>query len=237
MPTTNRLVLWNVDHTLVDVGRVTRDAYAEAFRRTTGRPLVRLAPTPGRTESEIIFETLAFNDIVTTDDHLPVFTAALTDAFAARRADLAAQGRVLPGAREAVAALSRLPGTVQSVLTGSLQPNAVLKLTELGLADHLDLEAGGYENGVYSKAALLELARTRAGERHGAAYGEKQTVYLADHPRDVQAAHIARSPIIGVATGSATVAELRSAGADAVLSDLSDSDAVVRAVVELTDAP
>ncbi|MEV5575019.1 haloacid dehalogenase-like hydrolase [Spirillospora sp. NPDC052269] len=236
MRTTNRLVLWNVDHTLVDVGRVTRDAYAEAFRRTTGRPLVRLAPTPGRTESEIIFETLAFNDIVTTDDHLPAFVAALTEAFAARRADLTAHGRVLPGAHEAVTALSRLPGTVQSVLTGAIQPNAELKLSELGLAGFLDLVAGGYENGVYSKAALLELARTRAGERHNAVFGEKQAVYLADHPRDVQAARIARSPIIAVATGSATAAELRAAGADAVLSDLTDTDAVVRTVVELTES-
>ncbi|RFU40722.1 HAD family hydrolase [Actinomadura logoneensis] len=235
MPTTNRLVLWNVDHTLVDVGRVTRDAYAAAFRHTTGRPLVRLAPTPGRTESEIIFETLAFNDIVTTDDHLPAFVAALTDAFAARRADLTAHGRVLPGAHDAVTALSRLPGTVQSVLTGSIRPNAELKLSELGLAGYLDLESGGYENGVYSKAALLEIARTRAGERHGMAFGEGRTVYIADHPRDVQAARIARSPIIAVATGSATAAELRAAGADAVLSDLTDTDAVVRAVARLTE--
>jgi phosphoglycolate phosphatase-like HAD superfamily hydrolase len=100
-------------------------------------------------------------------------------------------------------------GVVQSVLTGSIQPNAMLKVRELGLADRLDLGAGGYENGVYSKAALLELARTRAGERHGTTYPESATVYVADSPRDVQAAHIAGSPIIAVATGSATEAELR----------------------------
>ncbi|MGI5164918.1 HAD family hydrolase [Spirillospora sp. CA-253888] len=234
MTTLNRLVLWNVDHTLVDVGRVARDAYAEAFQRTTGRRLVRLAPTPGRTESEIIFETLAFNDIVTTDDHLPAFMVALTDAFAARRADLRAHGRVLAGAREAIAALARVPGTAQSVLTGSLQPNAVLKITELGLADHLDLASGGYENGVYSKAALLELARGRVGAVQGARYGESATVYIADSPRDVQAAHIAGSPIIAVATGSATAAELRSAGADRVLGTLADTDEVVSAVLDLT---
>ncbi|HEY8481957.1 MAG TPA: haloacid dehalogenase-like hydrolase [Spirillospora sp.] len=234
MSTLNRLVLWNIDHTLVDVGRVTRDAYAEAFQKTIGRPLVRLAPTPGRTESEIIFETLAFNDVVTTDEHLPAFLDALTEAFAARRANLREQGRVLAGAREAVEALARVPGVVQSVLTGSIQPNATLKLTELGLARYLDLEAGGYEDGVYSKAALLEIARNRAGERHGAAYSEKATVYIADSPRDVQAARIAGSPIIAVATGSATETELRSAGADRVLSTLSDTDAVVGAVAELT---
>lgn len=230
MAALNRLVLWNIDHTLVDVGRVTREAYADAFQRTTGRPLVRLAPTPGRTESEIIFETLAFNDIVTTDDHLPAFMPALARAFEARRADLKAHGRVLPGAREAVNALARISGTVQSVLTGSIQPSAVLKLTELGLADRLDLEVGGYETGVYSKAALLELARTRAGEKYRVRFTESSTVYIADSPRDVQAAHIAGSPIIAVATGSATEAELRSAGAEVVLPTLADTDALLRAV-------
>ncbi|XVQ12302.1 HAD family hydrolase [Spirillospora sp. CA-255316] len=234
MTTLNRLVLWNIDHTLVDVGRITREAYADAFRQTIGRPLVRLPPTPGRTESEIIFETLAFNDVVTTDDHLPAFMSALAASFAARRADLRAHGRVLAGAKEAVTALSRLPDTAQSVLTGSIEPNAALKVTELGLADHLDLEVGGYENGVYSKAALLELARTRAGEKHGVSYPESATVFIADSPRDVQAARIARSAIIAVATGSATEAELRGAGADAVLATLADTDAVVRAVLELT---
>jgi phosphoglycolate phosphatase-like HAD superfamily hydrolase len=234
MTTLNRLVLWNIDHTLVDVGRVTRDAYAEAFQRTIGRPLLRLAPTAGRTESEIIFETLAFNDVVTTDDHLPAFMTALAGAFAARRGDLKPHGRVLAGAREAVTALGRLPDTAQSVLTGSIEPNAALKVTELGLADRLDLTVGGYENGVYSKAALLELARSRAGEKNGVPYGESATVYIADSPRDVQAAHIARSPIIAVASGSATEAELRGAGADVVLSTLADTDAVVRAVLELT---
>ncbi|MDL4775987.1 MULTISPECIES: HAD family hydrolase [Thermomonosporaceae] len=234
MSTLNRLVLWNIDHTLVDVGRVTRESYAEAFQRTTGRPLVRLPPTPGRTESELIFETLAFNDVVTTDDHLPAFMTALAEAFAARRGDLRTHGRVLAGAREAVEALSRVPGLVQSVLTGSVRPNAVLKLTELGLAAHLDLDGGGYENGVYSKAALLELARTRAAERHGTPFPESTTVYIADSPRDVQAAHIAGSPIIAVATGSATEAELRAAGADIVLATLADTRALVTAVADLT---
>jgi hypothetical protein len=36
----DRLVLWNIDLTLLDVGRVSRDAFADAFRRATGRPLV-----------------------------------------------------------------------------------------------------------------------------------------------------------------------------------------------------
>ena len=91
--TTQRLVLWNVDQTLVDVGRVTREAYAEAFRRVTGRPLVRLAPTAGRTESEIIFETLAFNDVPAGDDTLPAFMQALIQAVREAKPALAGSRR------------------------------------------------------------------------------------------------------------------------------------------------
>src|SRR5919198_702920 len=195
METVRRLALWNVDHTLVDVGRVTREAYAEAFQRVTGRPLVRLAPTAGRTESEIIFDTLAFNDIATEDHHLPDFTKALAEAFAARRHSVREHGRVLPGAQEALAAVGRLPGIVQSVVTGSIKPNAVIKLTELGLGKHLDLDIGGYGSEVYSRAALIELARGQATRKYvekrlGEVVVEPSTVLIADSDRDVRAAKI-----------------------------------------------
>ena len=240
MATVQRLVLWNVDHTLVDVGRVTREAYAEAFQRITGRPLVRLAPTAGRTESEIIFDTLAFNDITTEDHHLPDFMKALADAFAARRAHVREHGRVLPGAREALAAVGRLPGVVQAVLTGSIKPNAVIKLTELGLDEHLDFEVGGYGSEVYSRGALIELARGNATRKYvekklGVLVVEPTTVLVADSERDVQAAQIARVAIVAVATGTATAAELRAAGADVVLPALDDTNTVVRTIDDLTN--
>jgi phosphoglycolate phosphatase len=239
MGTVRRLALWNVDHTLVDVGRVTREAYAEAFHRVTGRPLVRLAPTAGRTESEIIFDTLAFNDITTEDHHLPEFTKALAEAFAARRHSVRDHGRVLPGAREALAAVGRLPGVIQSVVTGSIKPNAIIKLTELGLDKYLDLEVGGYGSEVYSRAALIELARAHATRKYvekklGVLVVEPTTLLIADSERDVQAAKIAGVPVVAVATGTATAAELRGIGADVVLPALDDTTSVVRAVDDLT---
>lgn len=234
---TQRLVLWNIDHTLVDVGRVTREAYAEAFQRVTGRPLVRLAPTAGRTESEIIFETLAFNDIVTEDEHLARFMAALADTFAARRKQIKKVGRVLPGAREALSAVRRTPGVVQSVITGSIHANAVVKLTELGLDTFVDFEVGGYGSETYPKGALIELARTRAGRKYGATFSESATVYIADSPHDVQAAQLSRAAVVAVATGAATEAELRSAGANVVLPTLADTQTVIQAIDYLTQSP
>ncbi|WP_240506617.1 HAD family hydrolase [Thermoactinospora rubra] len=229
-----RLVLWNVDLTLVDVAIVTREAYAEAFRVVTGRPLVKLAPAMGRPDSEIVFETLALNGVRAEDDHLPRFLSALAVAFANRRDRLAATGRVLPGAKEALAAVARLEGVVQSVLTGTIKSNAVHKLRAFGLHEHVDFELGGYGEEVYPKATLLQVAQSRAGRRHGVPFTAANTVVVGDSTRDVQAARIGGAAVIGVATGRSTAAELREAGADIVLADLSNTSEVVAAVAALT---
>ncbi|MDX6744550.1 HAD family hydrolase [Actinocorallia sp. A-T 12471] len=230
----HRLVLWNVDLTLVDAGRVSREAYAEAFREVTGAAMVRMAPQAGRTESEVVFETLAFNGVVTDDDHLDAFTAALERAFAVRRDKVRAHARALPGAAEALEAAARLPGAVQSVLTGSLEATARIKLAELGLDRHLDLSVGGYFSPVYPKGATIETSRIKAAAAYKTTIAESATVLVADHPLDVRAAQIARARCLGVATGAATETELRAAGADEVVPTLADTRAVIAALDRLT---
>jgi phosphoglycolate phosphatase len=229
-------VLWNIDLTLVDVARVSREAYADAFRRVTGRPLVALPKTAGRTDSEIFFEALADNAGGSGggQDLLASYTRELEAAFAARLDQLGAQGRVLPGAQEAVAAVAGLPGVVQSVLTGTIRPNAVAKLRAFGLDHFFDLEIGGYGSEIYPMGALLLRSRGRASEKYGTDVGGDATVYLADSGRDVEAARVGGSRCVAVASGRSTAGELRDAGADGVLDDLTDTEAVVRTVDHLT---
>ena len=231
--TIHRLVLWSIDRTLIDVGRVTRDAYAEAFQRVTGRPLVRLAPSAGRTDSEIIFETLALNGVDPTDHHLPEFVQALAEAFAHRTDRLVTHGRLLPGAEEALAALQRVPGVVQTVLTGNIKPNAIAKLAAFGLDAYLDVEVGGYGSENYPLGTLLQVARRRAADKHRASFDESTTVLVTDTTREGSAGRIGGAAVIGVATGGSTEADLRGAGADVALSGLQDTAAVVRSVQEL----
>jgi len=234
-----RLVLWNIDLTLVDVVRVSRDCYAEAFERVTGRPLVALPQIAERTDSEIFFEALAFNEVgvpgpaeVAGQELLARYTRELAVAFEARGDLLPRQGRALPGARDAVAAVGALPGAIQSVLTGSIRPNAVAKLRAFGMDEFFDFEIGGYGSEIYPKGAQLVQARTRAAEKYAGRI--VSAVYLADSGRDVEAARIAGARCVAVASGRSTAGELREAGADLVLDDLADTDLVVRAVDRLT---
>lgn len=239
----DRLVLWNIDLTLLDVGRVSRDSFADAFRRVTGRPMAALPQLAGRTDTEIFFESLYLNDVPTGQDDvadselLSRYCWELEAAFVLRQDELLQQGRLLTGARDAVQAAAALPGVVQTVLTGTIRPNAASKLQAFGLDQYFDLEIGGYGSDAYPRGSLLLMSRDKASKKYGTVVTEDMTVYLADTVRDVEAASLGGARCIAVATGRDSVTELRDAGADLVLADLSDTDRVIMAIDRLTKVP
>jgi phosphoglycolate phosphatase len=235
----DRLVLWNLDQTLLDVGRASRDAYADAFRRVTGRPLVSLPQQAGRSDSEIFFEALALNDVpfgdieVAGPELLARYFWELEASFGLRQDQLAQSGNLLPGARQAVAAAAAMPGVVQAALTGTIRPNAIAKLRAFGLDQYFDVELGGFGSDAYPRGSLVLMARNQAAEK----FGPLSTVYIADTRRDVEAARVGGAASIAVATGRDSVAELREAGADFVLAGLSDTAEVTAAIDRLTRVP
>ena len=237
----HRLVLWNIDQTLLDVTKVTRAAYAEAFVAIIGRPLVALPQMVGCTEPEIFFDALGRNGVSLRADGeserlvIP-FGSEFATRLAARREQLTAQGSLMPGATEALAAVKGIEGVVQSVLTGSSRPNGALKLRAFGLDRYLDLMVGGFAGSeVYPKGALLRVVRLRAQEKYKASFDERATIYVADSPRDVEAAKTGGATSVAVASGRASSAELRDAGADLVLRDLTDPGPLVTLITNPSD--
>lgn len=137
---------------------------------------------------------------------------------------------MLAGAREALATLAALPGVVQTVLTGSIRPNAARKLHAFDLDSYLDLDIGGFGSDAYPKGTLILRSVAMAAEKYGVPFGLGGTVYVADSVRDVAAAQVGGVRCIGVATGRSTANELREVGADPVLPELTDTARVVAAI-------
>ncbi len=224
------LVLWDIDHTLLDAGDVGREAYAAAFLTATGLSLRRPWRFDGRTERAAVTDELREHGLDPNDAMLAHFAGLLVAEFRHRTVDMVAGGRVLPGVVAAVAALATLPGVHQSVLTGNLYEMAELKLAAFGLTPHLDLRLGAYGNDAYERTDLARFALARAQRHLGGRYDGSDAVIIGDTPRDVATARAVGARAIAVATGTTTLAELVAAGADVVLPDLTDTAAVVRAV-------
>ncbi|HEX7161928.1 MAG TPA: HAD hydrolase-like protein, partial [Trebonia sp.] len=122
----------------------------------------------------------------------------------------------------------------QSVVTGNIRMLAEVKLAALGLRNGLDLCIGAYGDDHEDRIELVQVARRRAAAVHGrapAAFAGTSTVVIGDTPLDVTAALAAGARAVGVATGSHPAADLRAAGAHAVLPDLTDTGAVLEALL------
>lgn len=225
------LLLWDIDHTLIDAGTTARKAYAAAFRRATGRELEHVWRFDGRTELAAATEVLQIHGLDPGDGLLEEFLGLIVEELQARSGELAAGGRVLPGAIEALTAVSAVAGAHQSVLTGNLYPLAVLKLDAFGLTQHVDLRLGAFGGDAFERHDLPAHAFTRARTHLGRPFTGADTVIIGDTLRDVACAKAVGARIIAVATGTDTEADLRAVGADAVLPDLTDTQTFLKALM------
>jgi phosphoglycolate phosphatase-like HAD superfamily hydrolase len=223
-----RLVLWDIDGTLVDTAGHGRRAFAEAFESLFGRPPVGRVEMAGRTDHQIALAILERNRVDGAESHLPRMWEALADALAAMVPAMRAEGNAQPGARAALEALAAQEGVVQGLLTGNIEAGAAVKLAAFGLEHLVDLDVGGYGSDPHhTRGDLVAVARRRAARKCGEA---GDVVLVGDTPLDVAAARESGARAVAVATGPYAEEELVGTGADAVLPDLRDTAAVVRAV-------
>lgn len=226
-----RLVLWDIDGTLVDSARLGRDAFLEAFEKVVGHPPAELVPFAGRTDLEIAHHMLDSSGVDGGEELLDRFEEELVRAMAARLGELERRGRALPGTTEALARLEEEPGVIQSLLTGNVERNAMLKLKPFGLARFVEFGCGAYGSDHRVRGELVAIARARAERAHGTAIAPGDVVLIGDTPLDVAAAREGGARAVGVATGPYDEAALEASGADAVLPDLSDTESVMRAIL------
>ena len=229
------LLLWDVDHTLIENSGVSKAVYARAFQMMIGRAPEVQPGTDGRTDHEIVRNLFTANDVTYTTEDERSYQSALIDAMGELHPRLMRDGFMLPGVPEVLEAVSQIPGIVQSVLTGNIRPNAEAKLRLLG--DHsrvLDLDVGGYGSDDARRPRLVGAAQRKASQKYGVSFGPSSTVLVGDTERDVAAALEGGALIVAVATGVTSQELLRHAGANVVLPDLADASGFVAIVRDLT---
>ncbi|WP_329133313.1 haloacid dehalogenase-like hydrolase [Streptomyces sp. NBC_01476] len=218
------IVLWDIDHTLIDNAGVSKEIYAAAYEAVTGSRPARAAVTEGRTDRLIMRDMFGRNSVA--EPAWPDVEAALVQAGAERLGALQARGTALPGVQDVLKASAAQPGWVSSVLTGNIAANARVKLSAFGLDALLDLPVGAYGADAEERPHLVDVARRRVQRDRGLPTGSP-VVLVGDTPRDVEAAVISDAHIIAVATGVDSPAVLEAAGAPVVLPDLADTDRVL----------
>lgn len=218
-----RLVLWDIDHTLISTRGVGRELSATAFERTLGQPMREQPKIDGITEPVIFRETAKLHGLTTDRGDFQRFAEALAEEHLRRAGELRERGHALPGAAAALNALDAA-GVRQVVVSGNVRAVAEIKLGVFGLDSHIDWGAGAYGEDDDLRPALVRMALERA------AVPAAEAVLVGDTPADVEGGRENGVRVIAVATGRSDEAALREAGAEVVLSDLRDTELLVKLV-------
>ena len=207
-----RAVLFDIDGTILVTGGAGGAAWQRAFAELHGvEANVAEHTDAGMTDPEIA--AIIFREVIGREGSAEERARAIA-GYLRHLPDTVAESKgytVMPGIE---ALLDRLidAGVLLGLVTGNVEAAAHVKLSRANLNRFFSF--GGYGSDSADRTEVTEAALRRAALVSGGALGDGECFAVGDTPRDVRAGHGAGIRVVGVATGSYSVAELADSGAD-----------------------
>ena len=227
-----RVVLFDIDGTILRSGGVGRIAMERALTRTFGSPGSNEYRYDGKTDRQIVRETMRMVGL--TDEEIDEQMEKLLEAYIGGLHEELGSGRrtihVYPGVLELLDELEREVNVVLGLLTGNIQEGAKAKLGAAGI-DFSRFKVNAFGSDHEERPELPGIAQRRAREMLGAEIAGNRLVVIGDTPADIRCGEAIGARAIGVATGRYTVDELSEHGAYAVFETLADTDAVMERIM------
>ena len=212
-----------------------------AGRRAIHRALVEVFGTTGpadhrfdgKTDPQIVRELMrdAGHEDAHIDARLQRLLIRYVQCLREELHDPAHPSKPLPGVTDLLDVLSQRGDVTLGLLTGNLVDGARAKLEAVGIDPDIFV-VGAYGSDHEERRSLPAIAQRRARALLGVEVRGRDIVVIGDTPADVQCGRDIGVRAIGVATGRYTTDELSAHGAVAAFDDLSDTDAVVRAILD-----
>jgi phosphoglycolate phosphatase-like HAD superfamily hydrolase len=225
------LILFDIDGTLLLSGRAGMRAMTRAFQQTFGIGDVFAGESfGGRTDSYLVAKALTRAGLPDTEEYHHRFRDAYLPLLAEeiQQPGTGHKG-LMPGARELLEALHDYEHLHLALLTGNYREAAEIKLQHFELWDFF--EWGAFSDDHADRNQLVPIARARAETYDIPVEAIERVIVIGDTPHDVECARVAGATCIAVATGGYTVEQLREAGANEVLADLSDTERVLQLLI------
>jgi phosphoglycolate phosphatase-like HAD superfamily hydrolase len=227
-----KLVLFDIDGTILWSDGAGRRAIQRALREVFGGVGPEDHRFDGKTDPQIVRELMRHAGV--PDAHIDARLDEVLDRYLSLlRAELQSVDHgqhVFPGVRELLDTLEARDDVVLGLLTGNIHHGALAKLSAVGI-DPARFLVGAFGSDHHERPELPEIARRRAEQALGHPVSGRDVVVIGDTPADVACGVSIGARAIGVATGRYSVDDLRACDAAAVFPDLTDTAAVVRAIL------
>ena len=213
-----RLVLFDVDGTLVHTGRAGSRAFGKTIASVFGAPeSVEKINFGGRTDPSLVRELFHLNDIPTTPENFHRFFESYVfwlDHLVAN-----ANGEVCRGVAEFILDLRSLPEPpMLGLLTGNIRLGAEIKLRHYGLWQKF--VTGGFADDSEDRNQIAAAAFARARRVLDEKLRPEEILVVGDTPFDVRCGKHIGAKVLAVATGGAKLEELQALKPDWAVADL-----------------
>jgi phosphoglycolate phosphatase len=216
--TDTKVVLFDIDGTLITTGGAGGRAWSAAFQKLFGVPgdITRFSEV-GMTDPDVARQT--FEGTLGREPNEDELARLIMGYVMALPEQIAASTgyRVLPGVVDLLSDLAA-SGVLLGLVTGNIEGAAHIKIMRGDLNRYFAF--GGYGSDAADRGELTQAAIDRAAMLHGHALPPQGVFVVGDTPRDVDAARYVGAVSVAVATGEYTVDQLRATGADHVLASL-----------------
>lgn len=224
-----KLILFDIDGTLVLTGGAGGRAMARAAQQLFNLPDAdKSIAMAGRTDTWIVAQMAKRFAAPFDADVLARFEQIYIGYLLEEIETPHANKGLLPGVAETLAMLERRADVHLGLLTGNFIRGARIKLEYFGIWRYF--RGGAFGDDGQDRNGLLATAMARVAAAGGPVVAPADVVIVGDTPLDVEVAKVGGARAIAVATGPYSAEMLRESGADIVLEDLSDQDAVLDAL-------
>jgi phosphoglycolate phosphatase len=214
-----RLVLFDIDGTLLHSGGAGMKAFARAFASefgvNDGTERLKFA---GRTDISIVREFFSHQQIEASPENFGRFFKAYV--FWLEQMIRDCKGGRCQGVLEFQHSLEALPQPpLFGLLTGNIREGARIKLQHYNLWEKFPF--GAFADDHEERDRIAAVARQRGSEHFGRPLRGDEILVIGDTPMDIQCARAIQAKALAVATGSFTVEELLRHAPDWAVPDLS----------------
>jgi phosphoglycolate phosphatase len=218
-----RLLLWDIDGTLISTGAAGHRAIELATAQRFGGGDLEGVEIAGRTDSGIAHQILTKYGEPITDESMRSLLDLYLELLALELPR--SQGRVLPGVLELLKRSEHQPDTFLGLLTGNLRRGAQSKLEHYQLWQFFAF--GAFADDHHDRNELGAFALTRAEKATGTNFLPAEVDVIGDTGHDVACGKAFGARTIAVATGSWPRERLAEYAPDFLFDDFSDVDRVI----------
>jgi phosphoglycolate phosphatase-like HAD superfamily hydrolase len=224
-----RLVLFDIDGTLLSAGRAARDSILAALSAVLGwRGSADGNDFSGKTDPQILRELVL--DSVGPERFETTLDAVLDRYVDELERRLTPEAVVpKPGVPALLERLAREPNVTLALLTGNIERGARMKLEPPGFNRYFPF--GAFGNDSADRYRLPALAVARARERTGRDFSGGSVVIIGDSIHDVACGRSLGARAIAVSTGPTPAEKLAAERPDALFADFSDVGAAAEAIL------